>query len=427
VTADRSVPASVDRDHERDRDGGRSRGGREVPSGRRIAGERAFRGARGTPLKLQCTTEDAVYATRYRTVLRASPGEGVEELGRLPVPPTGVDGVRYRALTGRWLKPLAQRVVGHFPSVNVWHLDGSRLLATASRWVFASPDGGRSWSVTLELPPSSGTMGVLPSAVCHHEGTTYLGEYPLRTSVTPKIWSSDDCGRTWSVRCELPDVRHVHAIEADPYTGDVWVTTGDADAASRIGRLDGDRFRAVGGGDQRWRAVQPVFTPEAVYWGMDSVYADEQGIYELDRDDVGSGPFDDSSNPPITRVRDLSGSVYYGATVEIDAARWIAFSTAAEVGGDRTAPDGAEGSTDRVRVLVASDASGYRDWHELASYERRSGPLRRLPLADRLPAANAYAFLAAHPDGGLCVNPSNTARRSGEIRRYPPAALDRLP
>lgn len=368
------------------------------------------------PLKLQTVADGRLHATAYRTVYaEGRPGE-FRRLGRLPVPATGRAGLEYRCKTTRPWKSVAARVVGRFPTVNVWRTSGGTLVGSAVRWLFASTDGGETWDVTRHLPASSGPTGVLPTALCEHDGSLYVGEYPLDTSVTPRVLRSDDAGLTWEPLFALPAVRHVHAIKSDPYTGDLWMTTGDVGDGCRIGRIRDGTFDVVGAGGQDWRAVEPVFTPDAVLWGVDSVYRETNPIYLLPRTETGE------EDPGVEQVASVDSSVYYGTSLAVDGDHWVVFSTAVEPGTDRTAPaDRQVVHTGRATVLTASSASDYRSWHDVVAYDRRAALSDAALVRNLLPASNAYVFLAADDDRGLFVNPYNTATNDGTIRRFPPA------
>ncbi|MFB6159812.1 MAG: glycosyl hydrolase [Haloferacaceae archaeon] len=389
-------------------------------------------------MKLQAVLGDTVYATRDRTVYAAD-GGGIDRIGRLPVPSGGVDGLRYRAKTTPPWRTAVTRVVGRFPVVNVWPTSRGTLVASADRWLLVSTDGGDDWEVACRLHRSSGPMGVLPTAFCEHDGALYLGEYPLAGSARPRLLRSVDGGRSWEPALVLEDVRHVHAVQSDPYGDDLWLTTGDAGEECRIGRVRDGAFLPVGGGDQGWRAVSLAFTPSAVLWGVDSVYAERNEIRAIDRADLdrtgrrrpasdgGRGGADRTPSPPVRTLGALQGSVYYSATLETERDRWVVLSTATEPGTDSTAPPGRrETHTDRARVVAAAASSGYEEWHELAAYDRRRVPADGRALDGRLPSANAYVFLGADGDAGLFVNPYNTARHDGDIRNYPPAYFERL-
>lgn len=371
-------------------------------------------------MRLHGIHRGTLYATDYRTVLFESGASAFNPVGRLPVPTGGRTGAEYRLRTTWPWKAVLERLVGTFPTVTLHRLTDDDLIATASRWLYSSHDAGRHWQLRRTLPRSSGPMGVLPSAVTTRDGVTYLGEYPLDDDGPPRILRSDDRGRTWTAHHTLDGVRHVHAVQCDPYTDDLWVTTGDADPECRIGRLSDGVFEAVGGGSQDWRAVELAFTPEAVLWGVDCRYAATNPIYRLDRDELGT------DQPRPTRVNEVGASVYYAATLAVDDEQWVVFSTAAEPTTDSTGPASVQGEAGSVTVVAASSASAFTDWYELARFAKRRTPLDRVNPGKRLPVANAYAFLAADPDRGLFVNPINTAEADGTIRRWPRAAFEEL-
>ncbi len=86
-------------------------------------------------------------------------------------------------------------------------------------------------------------------------------------------------------------VRHVHAVQTDPYSGDVWIATGDANDQSRIYRntnhLTPDSsgnapLELIGVGSPEFRVVSFAFTPKYIYYFMDAP-ANPQSIFRLPR------------------------------------------------------------------------------------------------------------------------------------------------
>jgi len=78
--------------------------------------------------------------------------------------------------------------------------------------------------------------------------------------------------------------RHVHTVAVDPYTGHVWVCTGDRNEHSQLLYSDGngENFRLVGFGSQIWRCLSIWFTENYVYWNMDA-YSDAQCCWRMPR------------------------------------------------------------------------------------------------------------------------------------------------
>ena len=367
-------------------------------------------------MRVHVAATDRILATSGRQLLRGRDPDSLSRCGGIPRD-LATEGVKNTLMTARPWKSLLEGTVGQFPTVNVWSVTEDDLIATLGRYVYRSPDGGRTWRQTLELPPSSGQMGVLPSAVAVADGTVYLGEYPLDSDATPRLLASTDCGATWTTAQRFPDVRHLHSVQVDPYDDGLWLTTGDVDRACRLYRYrpqDG-QLRVVGGGSQSWRAVELAITPDAILWGMDCVYSDANRVYRLPRSELGT------SSPTPEVVHTLPSSVFYAAVLSVDDAEWVAFSTAIETGGDSTAPDAGGGSTDDEAVVVASSsASNYSEWHELKRYRKRRCLSDSQPLGEFLPNANAYVFLHASPERGFVLNPCNTRRDDGQIVQLPP-------
>lgn len=365
-------------------------------------------------MKLQSIHNGRLYASIGRTVLGARELGSFETVGKLPNPYAGIGALRYSLVMSQPWKSLIGWVVGAYQTTNVWPITDETMLATAGRLLFVSSDGGTSWQTSRRLPSSSGLVGVLPTGVCVHNGDIYLGEYPLDNDVTPRVLRSTDAGRTWTTALELADVRHVHSVQTDPYTDDLWITTGDTDLECRIGRFREGRFEIVGSGDQRWRAVELVFTPSSIIWGMDCVYADRNHVFRLDRDEL------ERTNTGPESVVTVPNSVYFGASLTVNGTLWVVLSTAVESGGDSTAPDKRSTDTSRKAMVIASTlTSEFTDWYEITNYRKRCRPVGYINYGGRLPTANAYVFIAADDDRGLFINPYNTASDHGQIINVP--------
>ena len=142
------------------------------------------------------------------------------------------------------------------------------------RHIVRAPDStGSSFSSTYSLNFPAGSRIHSAQSWVETNGAIYVAQYgdPAPPII---LWKSTDDGRTFSVAYSRTDVRHYHAVEADPYSaGRIWLTAGDSTAQSRIGYSDdgGTTFTWVSQGTYpQSRALTLMFTPAAVYWGSDT-------------------------------------------------------------------------------------------------------------------------------------------------------------
>ena len=80
-----------------------------------------------------------------------------------------------------------------------------------------------------------------------------------------------------------PCARHLHTIAKDPYTGYIYVGTGDNDWESSIfvSKDNGEHFEMYLSGSQQYRALSFFFTEKSVFWNTDT--HESQAIYRLDK------------------------------------------------------------------------------------------------------------------------------------------------
>jgi len=124
------------------------------------------------------------------------------------------------------------------------------------------------------------------------DGTLLFGEYwrnPGGEAV--KIYRLRPTDKDWQIAYTFLDhrIRHIHAVQADPYELRTWVATGDSRAEPALGWTEdaGNALHVTGSGEpsgtgQKWRICQLIFTPDALYWGADTE-SSESGIYRYDR------------------------------------------------------------------------------------------------------------------------------------------------
>jgi hypothetical protein len=182
----------------------------------------------------------------------------------------------------------------HDVSQPLWLGSGS-LLVSSGGWLWrrASDDERFRRVFRLRFWGRGVGRGILHNGLVQlRSGRILFGEYFRNEGRVPvHVYASDDDGQTWRVLHEFAAgrVRHVHALIEDPYSGELWLCTGDHDHESFLARSrdGGDHFEIVGGGSQTWRACCVLFTPEHVYWGADtSTDAEHRNIYRLCRDEI---------------------------------------------------------------------------------------------------------------------------------------------
>ena len=120
--------------------------------------------------------------------------------------------------------------------------------------------------------------GSRPMNLCQGtDGTIYYGEYCYNPQRNPmRIFCSKDNGDTWEVAYtfERGEINHIHGIFNDPYTGRLWVATGDDDVACIFGYTE-DGFRTLVKryeGTQQYRVCVPLFTEKEIIFATDSQY-----------------------------------------------------------------------------------------------------------------------------------------------------------
>lgn len=120
--------------------------------------------------------------------------------------------------------------------------------------------------------------GSRPMNLCQsRDGTIYYGEYCNNHDRKPmRIFQSRDNGDTWTVVYEFKDgeINHIHGIFNDPYTGRLWVATGDDDQACIFGYTE-DGFKTLVRqyeGTQQYRVCVPLFTKDEIIFATDSQY-----------------------------------------------------------------------------------------------------------------------------------------------------------
>jgi hypothetical protein len=146
----------------------------------------------------------------------------------------------------------------------------------------------------------------LREAIFYHKGNVFYGEYWANPDRVPVSLIEVSFGHVQKIyQFPAGKIRHIHAVQYDPYTEQYWIATGDQDHECLIGLFKND-FRTleiIGSGSQTWRTVCLAFTREYVFWGTD----DPEGENRVIRYDRKTG----EKNPVFM----VDGPVYYNRRV----------------------------------------------------------------------------------------------------------------
>jgi len=159
------------------------------------------------------------------------------------------------------------------------------------------------------------------------EGEVYFGEYVFndaRHEIHIYRWRprADAVEIAYTFRAGA--VRHIHSVQWDPFTERLLIATGDVDDECRIllATPDFNTIESLGRGDEDFRAVCPLPTVNAIYYGTDAQYRQNR-LFRIARD--GGTPL------PLA---DVNGPVFYCARF----GKWQLFATSAEMCPSQTSP-----------------------------------------------------------------------------------------
>jgi hypothetical protein len=130
-----------------------------------------------------------------------------------------------------------------------------------------------------------GDQGVRSAGILNYnDSIIYLGEYYTNKNRDAiRVFEYSIVSDTVKIAYEFEpgQIRHVHAIQKDYFTGRIWICTGDLDSESAIAWTD-NGFNTVNylfAGSQTFRVCQLVFTDNNLYWGTDTGIEQEAGIF----------------------------------------------------------------------------------------------------------------------------------------------------
>jgi hypothetical protein len=149
--------------------------------------------------------------------------------------------------------------------------------------------------------------GILNNGLlCLNSETLVFGEYfrnPEKTYV--RIFQCNLLNFNNQVLFEFSpgSIRHIHALQKDPYTNKLWLCTGDSDTECMIAwSNDGYKtIHPIGGGTQIWRTCQLVFDETHIFWGTDSDSDELSGIYSWNK-----------NTAQIKKIQKVEGAILFG-------------------------------------------------------------------------------------------------------------------
>lgn len=233
---------------------------------------------------------------------------------------------------------LAKRV-GRLGFHALRRLPDGGLLAVVRREILLLPKNASRFRTVLRFK-----RGSRPLRLCvTPDGWAYFGEYFSNDSRDAVHIYAAKGGRNWhrAFTFEAGAIRHIHGVIHDPIREGLWVLTGDEDHESGLW-FTSDRFghlNSVAGGDQRFRAVSIIPTPDGLILPTDSPQIRNR-IQHFD-----------PTNGTLESLHPLSGSAFHA----LRSAGLFLISTVDEPRRDHPS-DGA--------ALFASQ-NGY-DWHRMS-------------------------------------------------------------
>jgi hypothetical protein len=227
-------------------------------------------------------------------------GETFQQKGVLPkVDPSLSD--RLRDLVAR--HPVVRRIRQKAGPPNVVVLSSGTILVFYDH-VYRSEDGGQTFAAVGEETLRGVSSPFAHGVAVDGSDRIFFGEYRVRQRPqTIRVLIGEDDGRQWRI-CHTFDegeIFHVHSVTYDRFDDRLVIATGDRDDESGLFTLDPDcnGIEPIGGGDQRWRAIAPLYTATEVIWGSDDtsetgshMFSKRRGSQDLEhRRFIGNAPY----------------------------------------------------------------------------------------------------------------------------------------
>jgi hypothetical protein len=247
---------------------------------------------------------DNLWATRGMIIYQLKKDEN--KFVRIAHIPTGFSVLWLRNFT------LFRRLTIRPECVEMIANDNGDICALSAGRIWLLKNGENKFRETFRLVNYGfGDQGIRNDGILNaDDSVVYFGEYfqnPDRNKVD--LFKSRNKMSSWEVayRFQPKLIRHIHAIQKDPYSDKLWVCTGDDDEESMIAWSD-DEFktiRKIGQGRQMWRVCQLIFTEDDVIWGTDNGSGTDAGIYRWDKETA-----------EIHKYQNIDGAVFYATRLK---------------------------------------------------------------------------------------------------------------
>ncbi|MEN4006015.1 MAG: hypothetical protein PQ964_01425 [Methanobacteriaceae archaeon] len=200
-------------------------------------------------------------------------------------------------------------------------------------------------------------FGPLRKGLCEdNKGNCYFGEYILnnKRNLPVRLFKSENNGINWKVIKTFSDIRHIHCVQFDPFSENIWLCTGDRDSESKImiSKDEGENWFSIASGDQIFRTVSLIFTKESVYWGTDIPTRQNYICRYIRKDGT------------IEKLQPVSGPVHY-STILGDGVKL--FATIVEGNSE-----GGISEWDKYAHIWASEDG--INWQDIISWKKDSWP-----------------------------------------------------
>ena len=217
--------------------------------------------------------------------------------------------------------------------------DGSLLHFDQAYRIRRSTNDGSTWTLVMERR-AAGLEPLTTQSVVVQSGTghIYYGEYTNGVGAAwtdVVLWRSTDHGATFNPFytfqrpvTEHPEaIVHIHSLQVDPYTDEVYVMTGDGTPKTGIWKVQGDTCVPVLTNDMMpdpsWhdapRCISMMFFPDYIAWGSDSTT--NPYLFRIPRSAMGVDP------SKLVRGPRLSSTAWGAARASEDGSRWVLFAS----------------------------------------------------------------------------------------------------